>query len=174
MTPRPIPASVRTLLPLCGAENDHEALGACRGVGRKLQAAGLDWHALAAAIPAAERVGVDTIVPPAGQADGFSRQREDLGGAAQFGFSRRPENPSASARIRPFDAYAWKRAYTPRQEAEHRARVRFCQDRAWRLTAWERQFVNSVSKLHGNLSIRQGDCLTTMTDRLDMEARRPC
>ncbi len=35
---------------------------------------------------------------------------------------------------RPFDAYAWKRAYTPRQEAEHRARVRFCQERPGRLT----------------------------------------
>lgn len=151
MTVAPIPASVRALLPLCGAENDHEALGACRGIGRKLRAAGLDWHALADAIPTGEPRG-----------------------AARFEFSRCPEKPFGAERIRPFDACAWKRAYTPRQEAEHRARVRFCQDRAWRLTAWERQFVNSVSKLHGNLSIRQGDCLAAMTDRLDMEVRRPC
>lgn len=163
MTTRPIPASVRTLLPLCGAENDHEALGACRGIGRKLQAAGLDWHAVAAVILASDRSASETFVSAPTQA-----------GMRRGEFSRRHEKPCAGARIRPFDAYAWKRAYTPRQEAEHRARVRFCQDRAWRLTAWEREFVNSVSKLHGNLSIRQGDCLAAMTDRLDMEVRRPC
>lgn len=156
MTPRPIPESVRVLLPLCGAENDHEALGACRGIGRKLQAAGLDWHALAAAIPTG---GPDV---------------NDLGGAAHFEFSRRREKPCASARIRPFDAYAWKRAYTPRQESENRARVRFCQDRAWRLNEWERSFLNNVARLHGNLSIKQADRLAVMTDRLDMEARQPC
>jgi hypothetical protein len=50
--------------------------------------------------------------------------------------------------------------------------VRFCQGQAWRLTAWEREFVNNVARLHGNLSIKQGDRLAAMTDRLDMEARR--
>ncbi|MCJ2098446.1 hypothetical protein [Methylobacterium sp. E-046] len=141
MTPRPIPASVRALLPLCGAPNDHEALGACRGIGRKLQAAGLDWHALAAAIPVGE--GQDNVT-------------------------------SLSHRPRPFNDFAWKRAFTPRQEQQHRARVRFCQDRAWRLTEWERGFLNNVARLHGNLSIKQADRLAEMTDRLDMEVRRAC
>jgi len=142
--PRPIPASVRALLPLCGAENDHEALGACRGIGRKLQAAGLDWHALAAAIPIDET-----------KRDNITLDR-------------------SAGPIRPFDAYSWRRAFTPRQEAEHRARVRFCQDRAWRLTEWEREFVNNVARLRGNLSIKQADRLAMMTDRLDMEVRRAC
>lgn len=167
MMPRPIPASVRTLLPLCGAENDHEALGACRGVGRKLQAAGLDWHDLAAAIPAGETV--DNV-----HSNGLSRRRDNLGGAAQFEFSRRREKPTGAGWIRPFDTYAWKRAFTPRQEEEHRARIRFCQDQAWRLTEWERGFLDNVARLHGNLSIRQADKLAVMTDRLDMEMRRPC
>ncbi len=173
---RLIPASVRALLPLCGAENDHEALGACRGIGRKLQAAGLDWHDLAAAIPVANCVGADTIVPAPEQGGvrhrGFSRRREDLGGAAQFEFSRRREKPFGAERIRPFDTYAWKRAYTPAQESEHRARVRFCQSRPWRLTPWEREFLDNLARLHGNLSIRQGDRLAALTDRLDQEARR--
>ncbi|MDN3570254.1 hypothetical protein, partial [Methylobacterium longum] len=122
----------------------------------------LDWHDLAAAIPASE-----------GQ-DELSRRRDKCSGAAPFEFSRRREKPCAGARIRPFDAYARKRAFTPHQEQQHRAHVRFCQDRAWRLTEWERGFLNSVSRLHGNLTIKQADRLAAMTDRLDMEARRPC
>ncbi|GJE14274.1 hypothetical protein [Methylobacterium longum] len=146
--PRPIPISVRALLPLCGAENDHEALGACRGVGRKLQAVGLDWHDLVAAIPTGEP-RVDAMFEP-------SRRRNNSGGAS---------------RIRPFDAYAWKRAYTPRQESEHRARIRFCQSRPWCFSARERSFLADIAKLHGNLSIRQGDWLAVLTDRLDQELR---
>lgn len=144
--PRPIPSSVRALLPLCGAENDHEAIGACRGISRKLSAAGLDWHDLAAAIPTSETVVV-----------------EDL--------SRRRDSSCAGARIRPFDAYAWKRAYTPRQESEHRARIRFCQSRPWSFSARERTFLADIAKLHGNLTIRQGDWLAALADRLDQELR---
>lgn len=73
---------------------------------------------------------------------------------------------------RPFDAYAWKRAYTPRQEAEHRARVRFCLERPSRLTEWERRFVASVARLHGNLSIRQGDSLARIVDRIGREGTK--
>ncbi|MCJ2020508.1 hypothetical protein MKK84_24275 [Methylobacterium sp. E-065] len=149
MTPRPIPESVRALLPLCGAENDHEALGACRGIGRKLQAAGLDWHALAAAIPAG-KTNVDNV---------------------HVESCRRRQEPGAGARPRPFGAYAWKRAYTPKQEVEHRKRVRFCQSRPWSFSARERTFLADIAKLHGNLSIRQGDWLAALTDRLDEELR---
>ncbi|PJI54225.1 hypothetical protein CTI14_18085, partial [Methylobacterium radiotolerans] len=60
--------------------------------------------------------------------------------------------------------YRWRRAYTPRQEAQHRDRVRFCQSRPWQLTAWERSFVTGIARLHGNLSIRQGDRLAALTD----------
>jgi hypothetical protein len=147
--PRPIPASVRALLPLCGAENDHEALGACRGISRKLQAAGLDWHALAAAIPTSETL--HNV-----QGKGLSRQRDNSVGAN---------------RIRPFDTYAWKRAYSPKQESEHRARVRFCQSRPWCFSARERAFLADIARLHGNLTIRQGDWLAALTDRLDRELR---
>ncbi|MCJ2093122.1 hypothetical protein MKK67_11530 [Methylobacterium sp. J-072] len=162
--PRPIPASVRTLLPLCGAENDHEALGACRGVGRKLQAAGLDWHDLAAAIPI-NRAELS-------ERRDMSRQRDNLGAGAQSEFSRRREKPTGAGWIRPFNTYAFRRIYTPRQEAEHRARVRFCQSRPWHLTEWERGFLDNLARLHGNLSIRQGDRLAALTDRLEQEARR--
>ena len=98
MRAAPIPASVRALLPLCGAENDHEALGACRGIGRKLQAAGLDWHTLAAAIPAGE--GHDNVTP-----------------LDRSGLSLRRDNYGCASRIRPMDAFAWKRGNKPRQEA---------------------------------------------------------
>ena len=155
MRAAPIPASVRALLPLCGAENDHEALGACRGIGRKLQAAGLDWHTLAAAIPAGE--GHDNVTPL--DRSGLSRRRDNSGGAS---------------RMRPFDAYAWKRAYTPRQEVEHRKRVHFCLSRPWCFSAKERAFLSDIEKLHGNLTIRQGDWLAALTDRLDRELRPAC
>jgi len=72
---------------------------------------------------------------------------------------------------RPFDVYAWRRAFTPRQEAEHRARVRFCQERPSRLTAWERNFVSNVARLHGNLTIKQGDRLAVIVDRIEKETR---
>ncbi|GJE14443.1 hypothetical protein FOHLNKBM_5518 [Methylobacterium longum] len=157
--PRPIPTSVRALLPLCGAENDHEALGACRGVGRKLRAAGLDWHDLAAVIP------VD-----GGETELFRRRNEPRG-AARSEFSRRREDPVGASRIRPFDAYAWKHAYSPKQESEHRARVRFCQSRPWSFSARERAFLADIARLHGNLTIRQGDWLAALTDRLDQELR---
>lgn len=155
MTPRPIPESVRALLPLCGASNDYEALGACRGIGRKLQAAGLDWHALAAAIPAADRSAGGTFVSAPTQSE----------------FSRRREKATAGGWIRPFDACAWKRAYTPRQEGEHRSRIRFCLSRPWCFSARERAFLADIARLHGNLTIRQGDWLSALTDRLDRELR---
>ena len=143
MTPRPIPTSVRALLPLCGAENDHEALGACRGIGRKLQAAGLDWHALAAAIPVGDVIDNNVNNDKAGD----------------------------TSQIRPFDAYAWKRAYTPKQEVEHRKRIQFCLSRPWCFSAKERAFLSGIEKLRGNLTIRQGDWLAALTDRLDQELR---
>ncbi|GJE14572.1 hypothetical protein [Methylobacterium longum] len=151
-TPGPIPSSVRALLPLCGAENDHEALGACRGVGRKLQAAGLDWHDLAAAIPASET----------------------LHNVQGSGSSWRRDNPVGANRIRPFDTYARKRVYTSRQESEHRSRVRYCQSRPWRFSARERAFLADIARLHGNLTIHQGDWLALLTDRLDQELRTAC
>lgn len=73
---------------------------------------------------------------------------------------------------RPFDAYAWKRAYTPRQEQEHRARVRFCESRPGRLSAWERSFVANIARLHGNLSIKQGDRLAVIVDRIEKECAK--
>ncbi|MCJ2065749.1 hypothetical protein MKK63_24035 [Methylobacterium sp. J-088] len=113
---------------------------------------------MAAAIPTGEPRGAARFVPAPTQSE----------------FSRRREKGCGAATIHPFDVYSWRRAFTPKQENEHRARVRFCQDRAWRLTEWERGFLNNVARLHGNLSIKQADRLAAMTDRLDMEVRQPC
>lgn len=72
---------------------------------------------------------------------------------------------------RPFDAYAWRRAFTPKQERDHRANIRFCENRIHRLTDWERGFIANIARLHGNLSIRQGDRLAAIVDRIGWEAR---
>src|SRR5207245_2959857 len=111
------------------------------------------------AIPAAE-AGMDQ--------EKLSRRRDS--------FSCRRENPGSSPRspIPPFDVYSWRRAYTSKQEREHRARVWFCQNRPWQLTPWERGFVDSFAGLHGNLTIRQGDCLAVIVDRIEREARHAC
>lgn len=145
--PRFIPSKAVRLIPMLGSPADHEALAAVRALGRVLDGAGLGFTDLAAAISAED---TDT---------------------EQGALSRRPDNLGAGAQIRPFDVYAWRRAYTPRQEQEHRSRVRYCQNRAHRLTEWERGFVNNVARLHGNLSIRQGDRLAVIVDRIGREAR---
>lgn len=141
---RPIPQKVVRLVPMLGSPADHEALSAARAIGRVLDREGLGFTDLAASIPTGETTPATRIPKP------------------------------AAGSPRPFDAFAWRRAYTPRQEAEHRARVRFCQDRAWRLSEWERDFLANVARLHGNLSIKQGDRLAALADRLDMESRHPC
>ncbi|WP_342111821.1 hypothetical protein, partial [Methylobacterium sp. SI9] len=105
----------------------------------------------------------------------LSRRRDNSGGTSRSEFSRQREScrrrqePCAGARIRPFDAYAWKRAYTPRQEVEHRKRVQFCLSRPWCFSAKERAFLSDIEKLRGNLTIRQGDWLAALTDRLERE-----
>ncbi|MCJ2018024.1 hypothetical protein MKK84_11395 [Methylobacterium sp. E-065] len=138
-------------------------MAAARAIGRVLDRAGLGFTDLAAAIQTADFLAGEKIVPAPEQAD----VRPDE-------FSRRREKRCAGAPIPPFNVYAFRRAYTPRQEAEHRARVAFCRSRPWDLTEWERGFLNNVARLHGNLSIRQADKLAVMTDRLDMEVRRAC
>lgn len=45
--PTEITDRLQKLIPLLGSDNDGEALGAARAIGRTLQAAGLDFHALA-------------------------------------------------------------------------------------------------------------------------------
>jgi len=144
MTPRPIPSKVARLIPMLGSDADHEALSAARAIGRVLDRAGLGFTDLAAAIPGEGHDNV-TALPP------------------------RPERHGNT--VRPFDAYAWRRAYTPRQEQDHRAHVRFCQNHIGRLTPWEVGFVQSLARLYGNLSIRQGDRLAGIVDRIGREAR---
>ncbi|GJE14783.1 hypothetical protein [Methylobacterium longum] len=143
---RPIPQKVVRLVPMLGSTVDHEALSAARAIGRVLDREGLGFTDLANAIATGETRSIEAAPAP----------RPDC-----------PRDP-----IPPFNVYAFRRSYTPRQEVEHRARVRFCQDRAWRLTDWERGFLNNIARQHGNLTIRQGDLLAALTDRLDMEARR--
>jgi hypothetical protein len=141
MTPRPIPSKVARLIPMLGSDADHEALSAVRAIGRILDRSGLGFTDLAAAIPADE-TNVDNV------------------------HVERPAGP-----VPPFNVYAWRRAYTPRQEQDHRAHVRFCQNHMGHLTPWEVGFVQSVARLHGNLSIRQGDRLAAIVDRIGREAR---
>src|SRR5688572_12198380 len=47
---RVIPAKVVKLIPLLSSDNDGEALSTVRAIDRTLEAAGLDWHALAQAV----------------------------------------------------------------------------------------------------------------------------
>ena len=149
--PSLIPMKVRAILPLCGSAIDGEALGACRAVGRVLDAAGLDFRDLAAAIPIGES---------AADPDQSSRRREKPCGAARF---RGP--------IPPFNVYSWRRAYTPSQEAQNRRQVAYCQGQRWRLSPRERSFIDNIARLHGNLSVRQGDWLAVLTDRLENVGR---
>ena len=150
MQARPIPSMVRRIVPSLGSSVDGEALAAARAIGRALGRDGLDFHDLANAIPAGETKSDNVTLEHPGHWRGAA-----------------PRGP-----IPPFDVYSWRRAYTPKQEAEHRARVQFCQERTSLLTDWERGFLNNIARLRGNLSIKQGDRLAAMTDRLDQEARR--
>ena len=69
---RPLPASIRPvlafLIPLLASDKDPEALGAARAIERKLVAAGLDFHDLAAVVagtaPAVRDITPDTAAPP--------------------------------------------------------------------------------------------------------------
>lgn len=141
MMARPISPKVARLIPMLGSAADHEALAAARAIGRILDREGLGFTDLAAAIPAGDDMNNVHVMAA-------------------------PTGP-----VPPFDVYAWRRAYTPRQEAEHRVWVRFCQSRPHGLTSWERHFINSVARLRGNLSIRQGDRLAVIVDRIEREAR---
>ena len=147
--PAPIPDKVRRIIPTLGSPVDGEALGAARAIGRVLESAGLGFCDLAAAIPAGPRPSRITQPMPAA-----------------------PRPGSRAGPIPPFNLYAFRRAYTPRQEAQHRERVAFCQSRPWKLSPWEREFLENVARLHGNLTIRQGDRLAALTDRLEQEERR--
>lgn len=145
----PIPSKVCRLVPMLGSSVDHEALSAARAIGRVLERAGLGFSDLATAMSAGSAAG---------------EQAAPGRPAFHRGYAAGP--------VPPFNAYAFRRAYTPRQEAQHRARVTFCQSRPWLLTPWEREFVDNIARLHGNLSIRQGDRLAALTDRLEREERR--
>ncbi|MCJ2070040.1 hypothetical protein MKK75_14760 [Methylobacterium sp. J-030] len=143
---RPIPEKVRRLVPVLGSPVDGEALGAARAIGRVLTGAGLGFTDLASAIPTRASI-------------------EDVSTS-----SVRPAPPAAT--VPEFHAYRWRRAYTPRQEQQHRTHVAFCQSQPWRLTEWERRFLDGIARQHGNLTIRQGDRLAALTDRLEQEVRR--
>lgn len=144
--PTVINPKVRKVLPLCGSPLDAEVLAACRRIGAILAKDGLSYVDLAG------------VLPVEGTAPSHPTWNEEAWRTA----ARPPARP------RPC------RAYTPRQEQEHRARVRFCQNYPGRLTEWERGFVASVARLHGNLSIRQGDRLAVIVDLIERKGRCPC
>lgn len=50
MIPTDTADKLKKLIPLLGSDQDGEALGAARAIGRTLDAAGLDFHALAACV----------------------------------------------------------------------------------------------------------------------------
>ena len=52
MIPAEVAAKLAKILPRLGSEHEGEILATVAGIGRTLAAAGLDWHALAAAVEA--------------------------------------------------------------------------------------------------------------------------
>ena len=152
-----IPEKVRRIVPTLGSSVDGEALGACRAIGRTLGTAGLDFHDLARAIPV----------------------RSDLVGDAHEDRRPAPKWDAAqwrSASTRPPPEYRPSRrkasVFTPTQSALHRRMALFCRnaDRG-RLSDRERAFVSEISASRRELTVRQYDWLSTITDRLDMEDR---
>lgn len=82
MIPPHVSDKLTKLIPLLGSDNDGEALGAARAIGRTLQAAGLDFHALANRIrPGSAEVhrvvyrDVPYATPDYNYADAFRRAR---------------------------------------------------------------------------------------------------
>ena len=149
-----IPEKVRRIVPTLGSSVDGEALGACRAIGRTLGAAGLDYHDLARAIPTES----DNITLEPGHSPRWD--------AAQWrSASKRPAPEYRPSRRKPS-------IFTPMQSAIHRRMALFCRnaDRG-RLSDRERAFVAEISTSRRELSVRQLDWLSTITDRLDMEDR---
>ena len=150
--PASIPPNVRSLVTMLASDMDGEALGACRAINRVLKGVGLSFHDLAEAIP----------VQPVGH------------------FRQPPQAHDAPAYDSAQCREAWRtgparRSYTPLQEARHRDMARHCRDHdRGRLTEAERAFVWNIGNLRGGLSIRQGDWLTDICDRLEWEDRRTC
>ncbi len=143
---RSIPAKVRLAIPMLGSEDDGTALSACRGIGRLLASAGCDWHDLAQNITVA--------------AD--------------------PAAPTPTFR----DFEGWKRAwaskpprshFTPKQERSQREQATYCRlhDHG-RLSPRERAFIRNISAQPHGLTIRQGDWLAAICDRLEQEDRARC
>lgn len=82
MIPPDVSDKLTKLIPLLGSDNDGEALGAARAIGRTLQAAGLDFHALAdrirpgaAEVPRVVYRDVPYATPDYNYADAFRRAR---------------------------------------------------------------------------------------------------
>ncbi|GJD43985.1 hypothetical protein AFCDBAGC_1847 [Methylobacterium cerastii] len=155
MTSAPaIPEKVRRIVPTLGSPVDGEALGACRAIGRVLQGEGLSYHDLAAAIPVRTEIPVLSRTPP--EWDTARWRSASTRPAPDY----RPSRRKASV-------------FTPTQSAIHRRMALFCRnaDRG-RLSDRERAFVSEISASRRELTVRQYDWLSTITDRLDMEDRR--
>ena len=161
--PTPIPLRVRLIVPMLGSSVDGEALGACRAIGRTLDTAGLDFHALAAAI----RVE--------GEEHPETGRRRPKPGAGQRRTAPEPERsgPRSYGDWREtYVRYHHRRHFTPRQEIEQRGQIAFCLRNLARLRSRERDFILSISRAADGLSLAQATWLADLTDRLDHEARR--
>ena len=149
-----IPPKVRSLVPMLASDMDNEALGACRAINRVLKGAGLSYHDLAEAIPVQSS-------DPTYRTACTNDDHVPTYNSTQWREAWR----TRSAR----------RAYTPLQEARHRDMARHCRDRdRGRLTKAEREFVWNIANLRSGLSIKQGDWLADICDRLEWEDRRAC
>ena len=138
-----VPPKVCNIIPMLGSPLDGEALGACRAVGRVLDQAGLDFHALAASINTS----------PTGEAD-----------PSPFGFGPVPP-------YRPIRRKRW--AFTPKQTADHRRMALWCRNAdGGRLSRREREFVANIASWRRELTIPQADWLSVICDRLEQEDRR--
>ncbi|GEP06772.1 hypothetical protein [Methylobacterium oxalidis] len=150
----PIPAKVSRHVPVLASPHEGEIVGAARAIGRTLQAAGLDFHALAAAISAPE-------------VDAVAREADE---------GPQPKAEAAHRKPQKFSYGDWKEAwafhhiprrFTPRQEERHRKQVAYCKGRLGRLSRREQTFIRGISPLRGNLSYAQADWLAAITDRLE-------
>lgn len=148
---------------MLGSIADGEALGACRAIGRTLDTAGLDFHALAAAIRVEGEEPSETV------------RRRTKSGSDPRRASPEPERsgPRSYGDWREtYVHYHHRRHFTPRQEIEQRGQIAFCLRNLARLRSRERDFVLSISRAADGLSLAQASWLADLTDRLDQEARR--
>lgn len=146
MNARSMPPKVRLLVPVLASAHEGEVVGTARAIGRVLASAGMSYHDLAAAIPVTSEAAGPT--PP-------SQRFGDFAGWKRAWASKPPRSH-----------------FTPKQERSQREQASYCQmhDRG-RLSPRERAFIRDISAQQHGLTVKQGDWLAVICDRLEQEDR---